>query len=266
MAQSSLTPVEFHGATLATTIINGVPCVALRPICEAIGLDWASQLQRVKRHPVLSSSVVVITTDAARGNHTLKSEVIMLPLVKLNGWLFGISVGRVRPELRERLTRYQAECFDVLARHFGAAAPHQDSSFADPVNIHALPAPDSIDVRALLLDGQSDPTTALPPELQKAIELRAWTLAHEAYGLVREHLERRVAFHAVSGVPRRVNVARAEQVISEGTLGTALARTWHNEIRTVVRTAEMTLSASLHALESVRAAAQGQGAAVNPSV
>lgn len=130
----------------------------------------------------------------------------------------------------------------------------------------ALPEPASIDVRALLLDGQSDPTTALPPELQKAIELRAWTLAHEAYGLVREHLERRVAFHAVSGVPRRVNVARAEQFISEGTLGTALARTWHNEIRTVVRTAEMTLSASLHALEGVRAAAQGQGAAVNPLV
>ncbi|MBV5298115.1 MAG: hypothetical protein JZU64_08260, partial [Rhodoferax sp.] len=45
--------------------------------------------------------------------------VFMLPLDKLNGWLFGVSVGRVKPELRARLTQYQAECFDVLASHFG---------------------------------------------------------------------------------------------------------------------------------------------------
>ena len=125
-----------------------------------------------------------------------------------------------------------------------------------PARQPAQSAPASIDVRALLLSGQSEPTAALPPELQQAIDLRAWTLAHEAYGLVREHLARRVAFQAVSGMPRRVDMARATQVISEGDLGAALARTWHNEMRMVVRTAEMTLSASLQALESIRAAAQ----------
>ena len=36
----------------------------------------------------------------------------------LNGWLFGVDVNRVRPELRERLMQYQRECFQVLNAHF----------------------------------------------------------------------------------------------------------------------------------------------------
>ena len=142
-------------------------------------------------------------------------------------------------------------------RYFIACEKSAIVPVIDPT-AQAVPA---IDLAALLLSGQSDPSATLPPELQKAIDLRAWTLAHEAYGLVREHLARRVAFQAVSGVPRRVDMARATQVISEGNLGAALTRTWHNEMRIVVRTAEMTLSASLQALERIRAASAQGGAA-----
>ena len=124
---NAITPVEFHGATLSATIIDGVPFVAMRPICEAIGLDWAAQFTRIKRQPVLAKGVVVTTTPSAGGDQ----QTVMLPLSLLNGWLFGVSVSRVKPELRERLTQYQAECFDVLARHFGAA----------PAAPPALPAP-----------------------------------------------------------------------------------------------------------------------------
>jgi len=114
---NALTPVEFHGVSLFVTTINGVPHVALRPICESVGLDWSAQLVRIKKHPVLSKGMVVTTTPSAGGDQ----QMVMLPLDKLDGWLFGVSVRRVKPELRERLTQYQAECFDVLAQHFGAA-------------------------------------------------------------------------------------------------------------------------------------------------
>ena len=40
-------------------------------------------------------------------------------LVKpLNGFLFGINANRVKPEIRERLIRYQKECYRVLADAF----------------------------------------------------------------------------------------------------------------------------------------------------
>lgn len=113
--QSALVPVEFHGATLSASIIDGAPCVAIRPIVEALGLDWASQFTRIKRHPVLSATVVVTTTVAEDGKNR---EMMFLPLSMLNGWLFGVSVNRVKPELRDKLIQYQRECFEVLADHF----------------------------------------------------------------------------------------------------------------------------------------------------
>lgn len=116
---SALVPVQFHGASLFVTTINGAPHVAMRPIVEAIGLDWKAQYSRIQRHAVLKTCVVITTTQMPGDDQA--REVVCLPLDKLNGWLFGVSVSRVRPELRQKLTQYQAECFDVLARHFGAA-------------------------------------------------------------------------------------------------------------------------------------------------
>jgi prophage antirepressor-like protein len=46
---TALVPVQFHGQTLVTTQHNGEPHVAMRPIVEAMGLDWQAQLQRIKR-------------------------------------------------------------------------------------------------------------------------------------------------------------------------------------------------------------------------
>jgi hypothetical protein len=44
--------------------------------------------------------------------------MLCLPLDYLNGWLFGVNAARVNPEIRERLIRYQKECYRVLARAF----------------------------------------------------------------------------------------------------------------------------------------------------
>lgn len=123
---NTLTPVEFHGASLFVTTINGKPFVALKPICDAIGIDPEAQRLRIQRHPVLNSVACVTKATGADGK---QYEMVMLPLDKLNGWLFGVSVRRVKPELRERLTQYQAECFDVLAQHFGVAVKPPVSDF-----------------------------------------------------------------------------------------------------------------------------------------
>ncbi len=141
MSQSALTPVEFHGASLFVITINNVPHVALRPIAQELGLDWAAQFSRIKRHPVLSTCVAVTTTQMPGDDQA--REVFMLPLDKLNGWLFGVSVNRCKPELRPRLIQYQAECFDVLAAHFGALKPPvstlPSAQMQNPTNPPAMP-------------------------------------------------------------------------------------------------------------------------------
>lgn len=45
----ALVPVQFHGQTLVTTQHNGEPHIAMRPIVEAIGLNWKAQYDRIQR-------------------------------------------------------------------------------------------------------------------------------------------------------------------------------------------------------------------------
>jgi hypothetical protein len=45
-------------------------------------------------------------------------EVVCLPLELLAGWIFGVTTSKVRPELREKLTRYREECYGVLWEAF----------------------------------------------------------------------------------------------------------------------------------------------------
>lgn len=106
--------VNFNNQSLYATLIDNVPYVAMKPICENIGLDWASQFSRIKRHPIMSKGIVMITTPSKGGIQ----EMLMLPLKMLNGWLFGVDSTRVKPEIKDAVIKYQEECFDVLANHF----------------------------------------------------------------------------------------------------------------------------------------------------
>ena len=107
--------VDFHGDELFGFEREGVIHVALKPIVTALGIDWSSQLHRLRRDPVLSEGVVVMTTPHG-------PEMVCLRLDLVNGWLFTIDASRVRGDaVREKVLVYQRECFAVLARHFQQA-------------------------------------------------------------------------------------------------------------------------------------------------
>jgi hypothetical protein len=88
--------------------------VPVRPICDALGLDWKSQ------HRKLTSNserwcVVMMTTHDASGR---AQEMVCLPQRRLFGWLMTIQPTKVKPEVREKLIAYQRHCDEVLYRHF----------------------------------------------------------------------------------------------------------------------------------------------------
>ncbi|TWH63832.1 P22-like antirepressor protein [Azomonas agilis] len=112
MSNIQLAVVEFH--TQQLTVITGPKgerLVAMKPICENIGLAWSGQFERIKRNVVLNEAIRVIRTPSEGG----EQETLCLPLDYLNGWLFGVDTNRVKPEIRPRLIQYQRECFHVLA-------------------------------------------------------------------------------------------------------------------------------------------------------
>jgi hypothetical protein len=122
--------VTFYGdEILAVRAEDGSILIPIRPICDLLGVDWSAQRRRINRDPVLSEemmNVVIPVTDSYR---TINRKVLSLPLDYVSGFLFGIDANRVKPELRERLVRYQRECYKVLAEAFEERQLTTDPSF-----------------------------------------------------------------------------------------------------------------------------------------
>ena len=94
--------------SLSAVLVNGAPFVAIRPICEALGISESGQRQRINRDPELKTCACVITAQLP--GDTQRRKTLFLSMDKLNGWLFGVDVARVREELRERMNWYRREC------------------------------------------------------------------------------------------------------------------------------------------------------------
>jgi hypothetical protein len=121
-------------AVLVETARGREVYVPLRPICELLGIDWPSQRQRISRDAVLSkqlTGVVVITTPDPVTGGGGPQTTNCLPLDYLNGWMFGINANRVRPEIKDRLIRYQEECYRVLAEAFREGRLTTEPAFED---------------------------------------------------------------------------------------------------------------------------------------
>lgn len=121
--------VPFHGDNLYLVSHGGEAQVPMRPVVEGMGLDWASQFTKIKQR--FKTSVVMITMQLP--GDVQRREVVCLNLRKLAGWLHTINVGKVRPELREKVARYQEECDDVLYQYWmnGSVRPRSSKTTVD---------------------------------------------------------------------------------------------------------------------------------------
>lgn len=93
--------------------------IAIRPICEALGINEEGQRQRIVRDEILSSTACMIKAVAADGKDR---EMYCIPLRYVFGWLFSIDISRVNEAAREGVTGYKRQCYDALFDHFTARA------------------------------------------------------------------------------------------------------------------------------------------------
>lgn len=113
MTSVSTINVPFHGNNLYIVNYNGQPYVPMRPIVEGMGMDWTGQLNKLKHK--FKSTVEEISMVAADGK---ERNMICLALRKLAGWLHTISPNKVKPEIRDKVIKYQEECDDVLYEYW----------------------------------------------------------------------------------------------------------------------------------------------------
>ena len=107
--------VEFCGTALEGVIVDGKAYVAMKPIVEGMGLTWEPQFSKLRADEVLSSVVTEIVMTATDGK---RYKMLCLPEDFLQGWLFTVKPGKIKPELREKLVKYKRECYRVLHHAF----------------------------------------------------------------------------------------------------------------------------------------------------
>lgn len=85
--------------------------VAVKPICDALGVSVQKQLEKIKNDEILSSVITLRVTTGADGK---QYEMQMLPLRFVFGWLFTINPKNVKPDSKEGVINYKLECYNAL--------------------------------------------------------------------------------------------------------------------------------------------------------
>lgn len=105
--------IPFEGVNLVSVKDEktGDVYVALKPIVEGLGLSWKGQwkkLKRLKEEKGISFKTIPLET---RGG---TQETIMINLYHLPAFLYSLHPSRTKPELREKLVKFQIQTTKVI--------------------------------------------------------------------------------------------------------------------------------------------------------
>lgn len=108
--------VAFRSERLTLVWQNEEAYVAIRPICERLGLNWKSQHRKLTA-PETLSTIHLMTTVAEDGK---AREMTCLHVMDVPFWLATIAPSRVKPELADVVRLFRQECKLVLFNHVKA--------------------------------------------------------------------------------------------------------------------------------------------------
>jgi hypothetical protein len=121
--------IEFYGDYLTAIFDGETVWVAVKPIIENLGMDWATQYKKILSDPVLSQVIGEKPITARDGKRYMS---LCLPLEYINGLLFKINPNKIpNPQVREKVIRYQKECYKALYEYFIADKVRRAYSFEE---------------------------------------------------------------------------------------------------------------------------------------
>lgn len=104
--------LEFNGKRISILLANGTWWVAIRPVCDALNVDYHTQYKNLQEDVILSQLLSKQTTVGADDK---VREMVCLPEKYVYGWLFSI-----RSDSAD-LRAYKVVCYDILYNHFHGA-------------------------------------------------------------------------------------------------------------------------------------------------
>ncbi len=104
--------LEFNGKRITIISADGTWWIALKPVCEALGVDYEAQRKSIQSDAILSELPSEQTVVA--GDNKVR-KMLCLPEKFVYGWLFSIRSDS------ESLLAYKRKCYEVLFDHFHGA-------------------------------------------------------------------------------------------------------------------------------------------------
>ncbi len=101
--------LEFNGKTIFFVSVDGQYWIAIKPICEALKIDYINQFKNLKEDKILSQLLSEQTIVAA--DRKLR-KMVCLPEFFIYGWIFSIQ------SQSEELQQYKLECYRILFNYF----------------------------------------------------------------------------------------------------------------------------------------------------
>lgn len=116
-----LTITKVNGKAITIIQSDEDRFVPIKPICEALNIDYSSQVKKIKDDEFLSSTMVLSTTV---GKDKKDREMVCLPYRYVFGWLFTINPANVKESARAAVKHYRIECYNALYDHFAAKSDY----------------------------------------------------------------------------------------------------------------------------------------------
>jgi hypothetical protein len=109
MTENNKRFLNFNGTNINILAKDGQYWVAVKPICEALGVDYIRQFKNLKEDEILAG---VLSIQTMHDSTNRLQEMTCLPERYIYGWLFSIN------SQSGQLKEYKKECYDVLYNHF----------------------------------------------------------------------------------------------------------------------------------------------------
>ena len=108
--------IPFEGVNLVSVFDEKTKekYVALKPIAEALGLQWRSQWKKLKR---LKEEGISIWRHPVKTQGGIQ-EMIFIKLDDLPAYLYSINISKVKPELKPKLLKFKRETTKVINEYW----------------------------------------------------------------------------------------------------------------------------------------------------
>jgi hypothetical protein len=110
--------LEFNGQIIFFVAIDGIYWIAIRPICDALNVEYTRAFKNIKEDKILRD---VLAKQPMRDTKNRLQNMVALPEKYIYGWLFSIRSGS------DAFQNYKRKCYDVLYEYFhgGITSWHQ---------------------------------------------------------------------------------------------------------------------------------------------